>query len=136
MLRKIIRAFVIETSALYLVLQIAQGLVFAKGIQSLIITGIALALASFLIRPVINILLLPINLITFNFFKWASHAVTLFLVDLVLTEFAITSFTFRGLNSDYLSLPQIFFEQGVVAYLAFSILIATIANAIYWVVEK
>lgn len=136
MFRRVLRAFVIETTALYLVSQIAQGLFFEKGVASLILTGVALALASFLVRPVINIMLLPINLVTFNFFRWASHAVTLFLVDLVLSEFAIKSFTFAGLQSDWLTLPPLFFESGVVAYLAFSFLIAAIANSIYWVMEK
>lgn len=136
MIKKVLRAFLIEIAALYLTTQIASGLFFEKGLQSLLLTGFALAAASFLVRPVINILLLPINLVTFNFFRWASHAVTLFLVDLVLIEFSIKSFTFSGLQSDWITLPPLFFEQGVVAYLAFSFLIAGIANSIYWVMEK
>lgn len=136
MIKRILRAFVIEGTALYLASQIASGLFFEKGITSLLLTGLALAAASFVVRPVINILLLPINLVTFNFFRWASHAVTLFLVDLVLSEFSIRNFSFNGLQTEWITLPPIFFEQGVVAYLAFSFLIAGLANGIYWVMEK
>lgn len=136
MIKKLLRAFVIETTALYLASQIAQGLSFEKGVQSLLLTGFALGIASFVIRPIINILLLPINLVTFNLFKWLSHAVTLFLVDLLLSEFSIGGFRFLGLVSDYLDIPAITLDPGVLSYLAFSVIIATIANVIYWVVDK
>jgi uncharacterized membrane protein YvlD (DUF360 family) len=136
MVKKILRTFVTEGTALYLTTQIADGLHFAKGTQSLVITALALTFAAFIVKPVINILILPINLVTFNFFKWASHGIVLFLVDLALVEFSITSFSFSGLQTDWFSLPAIFLEQGVVAYLAFSFLIAFISGVIHWIFAR
>jgi uncharacterized membrane protein YvlD (DUF360 family) len=136
MVKKILRNFVIEATALYLASQAAQGLFFEKGFQSLVITGFVLAAASFLIRPVLNILLLPINMVTFNFFRWANHTITLFLVDLALKQFSIMQFNYPGFKSEYFDLPPLFFEQGVAAYLAFSILISIIAGTIYWLIDK
>lgn len=136
MIKKFLRGIVIEAWALFLVNQIASGLFFEQGIKSLLLTAVALAVAGLLIKPIINILLLPINLVTFNFFRWASHAVMLFLVDLVLTEFSIVNFKFAGFSSEMFSIPQLFFESGVLAYLAFSILIGLVAGLFYWIMEK
>ncbi len=136
MLKKIIRTFATEATALYLTTQIAQGLHFEKGTQSLLLTAGALAVGHLIVKPVINILILPINLMTLNLFKWASGAIMFFLVDLALTEFMVKSFTFNGFNTDWFSLPVIFFEQGVVAYLAFSFLVSMISGIIHWIFEK
>jgi len=135
MVKKILRVFVIETTALYLTSVWIQGLVFQKGPQSIVLTGFALAVAALLVKPIINILILPINLVTFNVFKSTSHAITFFLVDLALAEFSITSFRYPGLTSELLDIPPLFFEQGVAAYLAFSIVVSVIAYIIYWLME-
>lgn len=136
MIKKVLRTFVIESTSLYLATQIASGLFFEKGFQSLLLTGAALTLTAFLVKPIINVLLLPINLVTFNFFKWSSHAITLFLVDLALSEFTIKSFNFLGYKSDFFDLPPLFLEGGVFSYLAFSMLISVIANIMYWLVDR
>jgi uncharacterized membrane protein YvlD (DUF360 family) len=136
MVKKVLRHFVVESTALYLCSQIASGLVFEKGIQSLIITGVALTLAGFVIKPILTVLLLPINLVTFNFFRWANHAITLFLVDLALKEFNITHFQFLGLQSDFIDIPAVLLPPGIASYLAFSFVISIIAGLIYWLVEK
>ena len=136
MIKRFISVFVIESVALYLVSQIASGLMFTRGIQSLIVTGVALALASFFVKPIINILLLPINLVTFGVFKWVSHAVTLYIVDLLLAEFAVNSFKFAGLSSKYIDMPPINLPSGIPSYLAFSLTIAAITSIIYWLLDR
>jgi len=115
---------------------LAIGMNFERGFETLFITGGALAIATILAKPIINILLLPINLVTFNFFRWASHAVMLFLVDLVLTEFRIVNFNFAGYSSDLFSLPLLYIESGILSYLAFSVLIGLVAGVFYWIMEK
>jgi uncharacterized membrane protein YvlD (DUF360 family) len=68
-MKKFFTVFSREVIALYVVTQIAQGIVFANFIEGLIITGVALAIARYLVKPIINILLLPINLATLGLFK-------------------------------------------------------------------
>lgn len=136
MIKKFLRGIVIEAWALYLANNLISGLFFSQGIKSLLLTAFALAVAGMFIKPIINIFLLPINLVTFNFFRWASHAVMLFLVDLVLPEFSILNFKYAGYSSDFISLPPLFFEAGVASYLAFSILIGLVASIFYWIMEK
>lgn len=136
MVKKIIRVFVIETVSLYLTSQAISGLVFAKGFQSIIAAGFALALASLLVKPILNIFLLPLNLVTFNLFRWVNHAVMLFLVDLALVDFTVTHFAFAGFSSDYFDLPALTLEPGPLTYLGFSVIIALIANLIHWILDK
>ena len=134
-MKRIIRVFVIETVILYLVSRIATGMVFEQGLRSIVIAGGALSVASMFIKPIINLLLLPLNMITFGLFRWISHAIMLFLVDLVLPEYAITGFEFGGYFSTLIEIPAITLSGGPLAYIAFSFLISFVTSIIYWLVK-
>ncbi len=133
-MKRFIRIFVVEVVVLYFVSQIAGGLIFENGNISLVITAIALAIASLTVKPVINLLLLPLNLLTFGLFRWLGGAITLFLVDLVLNQFRIADFFLRGYKSDLIVIPSLHLPAGVLSYLAFSFLISFITTIIYWLV--
>ena len=106
-MRTLFKHFVIETIALYFASQIVNGMVFKNGYTTLAFAGLALMLISTVVKPVINILLLPINLITFGLFKWVGVVVALYLVTLVVPGFEINGFNYAGLNSYWLNLPPI-----------------------------
>jgi len=134
-MRKFLRIFAIEIVALYFVNEIASGLVFQLQLEGFIITATALALASKLVRPIVNILLLPLTLATMGLFKFLSHSVTLYLVDFALDEFSVSGFHFPGLTSTYLDLPAITFESQIAAYLAFSFLISLLTGLMSWLTK-
>ena len=127
-MKKLLRVFSREVVALFIVTQIASGLVFDNFLEGLIITGIALAIASYVVKPVVNLLLLPINLATLGLFRFISHAITLFIVDVALPQFTVTSFHFEGLTSRFLDLPALSAPQGPLAYLGFSVILFIIVS--------
>lgn len=133
-MKKVLRHFVIDTVSLYLASSIASGLVFERGIETIILAGVGLTLASLIAKPVINVLMLPINLITFGLFRWVASAIALYLVTLVVPGFRIAKFFFGGFSSVWFDLPTISFE-GVIALISFSFLLSLIASFIYWLVK-
>jgi uncharacterized membrane protein YvlD (DUF360 family) len=132
-MKKVLRHYVIDTFILFVVSKIASGLVFENGVETLLLAGAGLTVASLLAKPVINLLLLPLNLITFNLFKWVSSAVALYLVTLVIPGFKITEFFFGGLSSQWLDLPSLSFT-GFFAYVAYSFIFSVFAAFIYWII--
>ena len=131
-MRTIIKHFIIDTITLYLISQAVKGIVFTEGTYTLLLAGLGLMLATNLVRPIINILLLPINLITFGLFKWVTYAITLYLVTLVVPGFHIGEFVFAGFNSYWFSIPGISLV-GVLAFIAFSFVISTVSSILYWI---
>jgi putative membrane protein len=130
-MKKVLRHFIVNTFILYIVSQLASGLQFENGVETVVLAGAGLTVASLLVKPIINLLLLPINLITFNLFKWVSSAIALYLVTLVVPGFKITGFVFAGLSSQWLDLPAINLS-GFIAYVAFSFIFSMLASFIYW----
>ena len=132
-MRKIFRLFVIEIVGLYIATQIADGMIFEKELEGIIITGAALALAMRLMKPLVNVLLLPLTLATLGLLKFLGGAVTLFIVDYAMPQFEIQGFHFAGLTSDYLDLPPVSFDNKIFGYLAFAFLISIITSTINWI---
>lgn len=134
MIRRILKYFIVNSASLYSINLVIAGLTFSEGITTLLLTGLALTVASLIIKPVINILLLPINLITFGLFRWVSYAVMLYIVTLVVPGFEISKFYFSGLSTYWLSIPEISLN-GILAIIAFSLLISIISSLLDWLLK-
>ena len=110
MIKKIIKIFAIEVLALYIVNQFVSGLFFGEGIKTFLIASFALGIAAYLVRPIVNLLILPLNLVTFGLFRWLSSAVALYLVTLVVNQFKIERFFFPGYENIWFSIPLLLKE--------------------------
>ena len=133
-MKRLLRHFIFDTYSLWVVSQIADGMVFQKGLYSLFVAGAGLMAVSLLAKPVINVLLLPINLITYGLFRWVSSAVVLYLVTLIVKDFKITSFIYGGFNSKWFDIPALHFE-GFLAFVGFSFILSIISSFIYWLIK-
>jgi putative membrane protein len=133
-MKRILRLYVFDTVSLYLASQIAKGMVFEEGIVTLLMAGVGLVASTLVVKPIINILLLPINLITFGFFKWASSAIALYIVTLVIRGFKIERFATPAYSSPWIDIPNLEL-QGVLAFVAFSFLIFVLTSIMTWLTK-
>lgn len=133
-MKRILRHFVIDSVSIFLASSVASGMIFEKGIETLLLTGFGLTIASLIAKPIINILLLPVNLITFGLFRWVSAVAVLYIVTLVVPGFQIIGFNFGGYTSLWIDLPVIAFS-GFLAIVAFSFLHSLISSFVYWLIK-
>lgn len=133
-MRTILKHFLVNTVSLYLVSLIVSGIVFADGTYSLILAGVVLTVTTVIIKPIINILLLPINLVTFGLFRWVGYAITLYIVTLIVPGFKLVGFAFKGFSSYWFSVPA-FTLNGILAFIAFSFLISFISSLLHWILK-
>lgn len=131
-MKTLLKRFIIDTVSLYAISLTISGIVFEKGVETLLLTGFVLMLTTFIIQPIINLLLLPINLITFGLFKWVTYAVTLYLVTLAVPGFKLLHFAFSGFQSVWFSIPPVSIG-GPLSFIAFSFLISFVSSLIYWI---
>ena len=133
-MKRMLRHYVLVTYSLWLASKIANGMIFEKGLNTLLITGFVFMLASLLAKPIINILLLPINLVTFGLFRWVSSAIVLYLVTLLVSDFKLLTFNFVGYSSKWIDLPALNFH-GIIAFVVFAFLISFIASIFFWLIK-
>lgn len=130
-MKTILRSYTINTVSLYIVSTIASGIVFDQGVKTLLLAGIGLMISSLILKPIINILLLPINLITFGLFRWLSSAITIYLVTLLIHGFRIEKFYFAGLHTNLIDLPALSLG-GIWSFVAFSLALSVVTSTIHW----
>lgn len=131
-MRTILKHFLIDAVTLYMISQIVSGMIFAQGTYTLLLAGLVLMLATTIVRPILNILLLPINLLTFGLFKWVTYAITLYLVTLVVPGFHLADFVYKGFVSYWFTIPAVSLS-GILAFIAFSFVISTVSSILYWI---
>src|SRR3989344_1568679 len=94
-MRWLLRSLITTGLSLFLVSLILPGFTLSGGLTRLAVTAVILTLATKLIKPLINLVMLPINLMTLGLFRWVTHAFTLYLVAWLSPDLIITGFTFN-----------------------------------------
>lgn len=132
MIRPVLRSFFYTGAALYLVSGLSGGgIVFTRGFETFLIATAALSVANHFVRPFLNILLLPINLMTLGLLRWVSSIILLYIVTLVVKGFRIVAFDFSGFATQGITIPELH-VTGFVALLVVSFLISFISSFLYW----
>ncbi len=133
-MKSIIRHYIFDTLSLFLISRIVSGMVFANGMYTLLLAGLVLMISTLVVKPLINLLILPINLVTFGLFKWVASVVALYVVTLVVPGFEITGMSFAGYSGQWIDIPSFNFT-GVLAFVAFSFAISLFSSVMHWLVK-
>lgn len=130
-MKSLLRSFIISIAALWLVTQILPGVSYIGGHQTLIFAAFALTIVNLFVKPLINLLLLPINLLTLGAFRWLVNVVALYLVTLLVPKFQISEFLFPGFSHQGLIIPPIELTVFWVFVLA-SLLVSLATSFLCW----
>ena len=134
-MKSLLRSFLINAGSLWVVSQIlAGGISFTRGYETLALAAIVLGIINLFIRPLLNILLLPINLLTLGTFRWLVNVAALFLVTLLVPEFKIAAFYFQGFTFQGFTLPAAFIGTAW-AFLLVSFLLSSTSGLLYWIIK-
>ncbi|PIR99232.1 hypothetical protein COT87_00660 [Candidatus Collierbacteria bacterium CG10_big_fil_rev_8_21_14_0_10_44_9] len=104
-MRKIIFKVLSTAIAFYITQYLLSGVHIQNTWESYLIASLVFVIFNFILSPIIKLLLLPINLLTLGLFRWFTNVLVLYLFDLVYDGINITSFTYSGYTSSFISLP-------------------------------
>lgn len=135
MIRLFFRTVSINLLGIYLASQILSGIiVYVGGASTLLLAALVIAGVNLFVRPIINLLLLPINLITLGMFRWVSNLITLFLATRLIPNLQIQPFDFTGSNLWGVIIPSIHFSAFMSFVVATLTLTATF-HFLYWLFQ-
>jgi putative membrane protein len=133
-MKSILRSIIFNAAAIWLVSMIITGIVLERGYETLFISAFALGLINLLIKPVINILLLPINLITLGTLRWIVNVIALYLVTVLVSDFRILPVRFSGLAYSGIIIPA-FSLNLILSFVFLSFLISLISGFLFWLTK-
>ena len=135
MIRLFFRSITINLASVYIAAQVLSGvIVYVGGWQTLFMAALAIALINLFVKPVVNLLLLPINLITLGTFRWLANVITLYLVTRLVPNLQIHPFVSSTINAKYLIIPSIHFSA-FGAFLVATFTLTLIFHLLYWLLQ-
>lgn len=133
-LKKYLRSFVFNTGSLWLAAFLFEGVNFAGDYRTVLSAGLALTLANLIVRPLVKLLLLPINLLTLGAFRWLANVAALYLTTVIVPQFSISGVSFAGYSSHGFVVPA--FSTGAFwGFVFVSFFISFIVSLIYWLIK-
>lgn len=134
-MKSLLRNIFINYLVIYLSSLIYPGFSVVNSFKNLLTASVIWFLLNKIVKPIIKLLLLPINLITLNLFSWLVGLITLFMLQVFADGVKINSFQFPGLNYGGFTIPS-FFINLFLSYLLTSILLNSLHSAIVWLFKK
>ena len=104
-MKHIFRSILVYSVAIAVTSLFLPSISYSNQFITLIVTAIVMGITNTFIRPILNLILLPVNIITLGLLGLLMNAIILFIVTLLVPEFNIIPFTLQlGSNSYFIPL--------------------------------
>jgi len=133
-MKSFFRSIVIDASALAFLPHLFAGFQINGGIGSYLLAGLVLSLMAMTIKPILNLLTLPLNMITLGTFSFITNAIIFYILTVLVPQVTIVPFLFPGLTFAGFVIPKIFFGT-FLAYVICAFTFSVIITAIKWLIE-
>lgn len=135
MLRLLLRTVAINLLSIYIVTQVLGGvIVYYGGYKTLLYTALAITVVNLFVRPIVNLLLLPVHLVTLGVFRWVANIITLYLVTWMIKDLQIQQYYFTGAFLGVLNIPPINFSA-FGSFVVVTLALTVIFHMLYWLFQ-
>lgn len=134
-MKKFLRSIFIDSITLAFTAAIFPGLSYSSDVMVLLVAALLFTIINIYIKPIIKLLLLPINLLTLGMFRWLSGVFCLLLLTFIIPSISIRAWEFNGLNFEGFVIPQIYFSP-VLSLIVASLIISLLSSFIWWLFKK
>ncbi len=104
-MRKLLVRILGTALSFYITNALVAGFHIKPDLTTYLVASLVFILINAILKPIIKLILLPINLITLGLFYWLINVIVLYIFDLVYDGVTITAYNFAGFHSSLLNLP-------------------------------
>ncbi|MGA2911418.1 MAG: phage holin family protein [Candidatus Levyibacteriota bacterium] len=130
-----IRNVLFNAFSIFLLTQIVGGVKVTGGLPTYLFGGIALTILLVFLKPILNILSLPLNIITLGLFSFVTNIIIFYLLTVIVPGINIIAFTFPGFSYSGFVIPSFYFNV-IFAFLLVAFLQSLIVSFLTWLVKK
>lgn len=134
-MKTIIRNILIYSFALFILSQIFSGVKITGGISTFLLGGAVLSIMFIVVKPILNIIALPLNILTLGLFSFVSNIIILFLLTQFVTNIKITAFTIHGVSYSGFIIPRTDLNQ-IMAFVVSGLALSGIITVLTWLIKK
>lgn len=113
MIKKLVRSYLINLLAIWIVARYIDGFHLAEGLKSLLFVGLGFTALHIVLKPVLKAFLGTLNFLTLGLIDLVIDSGILYLLTLYFPQVWISYWQFPGFESQYVTLPR--YELNIVA---------------------
>jgi|SRR3989344_6329012 len=129
-MKYLIKTAVFNAISIYAFGLIFPGVIRFSNLKILLLASLIFGLLNIFVKPILKILSLPLNLVTFGLFNTLINVFIIYLVTVFVPEFQITAFVLQSFSFLGLSVPSIQFSL-ILAYLFVSAFLGVISSFVW-----
>jgi len=130
-MKNFFRNVLYNSFAIFFISQLLPGVKVYGGLPTYVLGGFALTLLLVLLKPILNILALPLNLITMGMFSFVVNVIIFYLLTVLVVGISVTSFTFPGYEYLGFIIPKIYVNT-LFAFILVAFLQSVIVTFLGW----
>ena len=133
-MKNLLRNTLFNAFSIYLISQFITGMKVSGGLITCIIAGLVLTLLMKIVKPILNLLALPLNIITLGTFSFVINVIIFYILTVLVAGIAISSFTFPGVSFAGFIVPHIYFNT-IFAFVLVSFLQSFVVSFLSWLMK-
>ncbi len=134
-MKAVIRSIVFYSFSLLALTQTLSGVKITGGAETYVLGGIALSVIFLLIKPILNILTLPLNIVTLGTFSFFTNVIILYLLTMFVPKIKISAFVFQGFSYAGFMIPKTEINQ-LFAFIVSGFALSAIITFLTWLIRK
>jgi putative membrane protein len=133
-MKTLFRRVFIYTFGLFLMQLVIPGLNITGGIWMMIFCGVILTLMFLIIKPILNLLTLPVNMMTLGLFSIFNSALILYLLTVFVSAITIQAFVYPRIDLLGVIIPTLTFNT-FLAYIYSAFVLSFIDSTLSWLMN-
>lgn len=130
-MKTILKALFLNALVLYIATLVYPGLVYDQTLKTLVLAAVTFTILNRFVKPILKLLLLPINLITLGIFRWVVNVSSLFILTTLINGYSVNPYQFPGLVYQGFIAPPLYFNL-LFSFILASFTISLINAAMRW----
>jgi len=134
-MKSIVRNIAFYAFALFALTQFLDGVRISGGFATYVLGGIILSLIFLIIKPILNLIALPLNIITLGLFSFFSNVIILYILTVFVPDIKINAFQFNGYSLSGFIIPKVYLNS-LFAFVVSAFSLSIIVSFLTWLIKK
>lgn len=133
-MKYLIRVFLFNTFGLWLTGQILPFFSIGTSWEAILFGGLVLSILMLIVKPILHILFIPINIMTFGLLSWFVNVIVVYLMTIIEPTIRVTAWQFPGAGWAGFVIPPFDFSY-IISLICATLTLTFITNILHTLSE-
>ncbi|HEV2340151.1 MAG TPA: phage holin family protein [Patescibacteria group bacterium] len=121
--------------SLFLLTLLVPGFHILGGFTPLLIASLVLTVLFLLVKPILHVLSLPLNALTFGLFSFVINAILLWILARFVNQVVVTTFSFPRIAFAGIIIPRISIHNLFLSYIVVAAILSFFITVVKWLIR-